>query len=1018
MMYKTKLLFLILMLFGVHSARAIDDTKTNNLAQTVLETDPPCNPIPGLNVGDTGCITFVYQGQKVTYTTVRGTDGYVWLQQNLGSNAVAVSETDVNGYGDYFQWGRSDDGHQLANSPIQTTAIVPNDPTGLGGAKSNFISSTPSWWNLGTTADSWSAETTDLVTANDGCDPCKALGAGWALPTETDWKNVVSATKMKDIQTAFDTFLKLTVGGSRGGNGGFNFVGQRGYYWSSTPSSSLNLAKYLYYSNAVMNASSGALRSQGAAVRCILKINEAITHLEVGVKNNQPAKINVYQGTLALESTVYQLNQSQDVIWSISSGSSLASVDAQGVVTAIVAGQVTVRATSVENPTVFAEISIPITNQIPPCNKIPGENAGDTGCVTFTYNGETVQYTTVRAADGEVWLQQNLGSTAVGTTEKDVEAYGDLFQWGRWDDGHQFRKSPLGVAPPASDPTAIGSGNSEFLTNWWNTGVQTDQWNAADISNLDNTNGCDPCKALGAGWAIPTEDQWKEVVLTEKMTNILTAFDSNLKLTIAGTRSGNPLSFEGVRGFYWSKTAANSLSFGKSLYYSNFIVNPSAGYPREQGQSVRCIFNLQQVVTSVQVEVKNNLAPLITVPKGTLDLEATVLPSTGNQSVYWKVVSGFSVASVDSKGRVQAIADGKVVVRAISVEDHKVFGELEITIAELANCETPTAIKIDNITSNSANLTWNSTATAFDYEVRTSGAGGSGAVGLYSSGSITTVALDLKVLLPNTTYTIYIRSNCGAGDISDWASGLTFSTLCETIPVPTATDQVFCGVKTVADLEVSGLTTASFNWYNILNPTEILAGSSTLVSGTYHVIQVVDQCASEPKTVLVTINDLPQQPTVKTPQVLPTGSFIKDIEIVGAINPVWYATEEDAHADSNRLTDQSSLTSAATYYVVNQSAAGCFSEISQVVVILTLKTDDFNKESFAYYPNPTKEFVTVDYSEKIISYVVFDLQGRQLKRELMDSSHFKIDFSIYPAGVYLVDLHTANAREIIRIIKK
>lgn len=1017
-MYKTKLLFLILILFGVQIAKAIPVGKTVNLAENLLETDPPCSPIPGLNVGDTGCITFVYQGQPVTYTTVRGTDGYVWLQQNLGSSAVAISETDSKGYGDYFQWGRSDDGHQLANSPIQTTAVVPNDPTGLANAKSNFISSTPSWWNSGTNSDSWTAETSDLVTANEGCDPCKALGVGWALPTETDWKNVVSATKMKDVQTAFDTFLKLTVGGSRGGNGAFNFVGQRGYYWSSTPSTSLNLAKYLYYSNAVMNASSGALRSQGAAVRCILKINEAITHIEVGVKNNQPAKINVYQGTLALESTVFKLNQSQDVLWSISSGSSLASVDAQGLVTAIAAGSVTVRATSVENPTVFAEITITITNQIPPCNKMPGENAGDTGCVTFTYNGETVQYTTVRAADGEVWLQQNLGSKAVGKTEKDVEAYGDLFQWGRWDDGHQLRSSPLGVAPAASDPTAIGLGSSEFLTNWWNTGVHTNQWNAADVSNIDNTNGCDPCKALGAGWAIPTEDQWKEVVLTEKMTNILTAFDSNLKLTIAGTRSGNSFSFEGQRGLYWSKTAASSLSFGKSLYYSNFIVNPSAGYPREQGQSVRCIFNLQQVVTSVQLAVKNNLAPLITTPKGTLDLEATVLPSTGNQSVNWKIVSGFSVATVDAKGRVQALADGKAVIRAISVEDTTIFGELEITIAQLINCEEPTTIKIDNITSNSADIAWTSTATAFDYELRTSGAVGSGTVGLHSSGSVTTAALAVTVLMPNTVYTIYIRSNCGVGNLSEWTNAGSFNTLCETIPVPTAIDQVFCGSKTVADLMVSGLATANFNWYNDDNPTEILDSSSALVSGTYHVTQVVDGCESKPKTILVTVTDLPQQPLVKSPQELPTGSVIKDIEITGALNPIWYATEEDAKEDRNRLTSQSSLTAAATYYVVNQSTAGCFSDISQVTITLTLKTDDFNKESFVYYPNPTKEFITIDYQEKIISYIIFDLQGRQLKRELVESSHFEIDFRTYPAGVYLVDLHTTTAKQIIRIIKK
>jgi hypothetical protein len=38
---------------------------------------------PGSNTGDTGCVSFMYQGQQVTYTTVRAKDGNIWLQQNL-----------------------------------------------------------------------------------------------------------------------------------------------------------------------------------------------------------------------------------------------------------------------------------------------------------------------------------------------------------------------------------------------------------------------------------------------------------------------------------------------------------------------------------------------------------------------------------------------------------------------------------------------------------------------------------------------------------------------------------------------------------------------------------------------------------------------------------------------------------------------------------------------------------------------------------------------------------------------
>src|SRR5687767_6573844 len=83
-----------------------------------IVTNPPADPAtcggePGATAGSTGCVTFNYRGQSVTYYTVRARDGKVWLQQNLGSPQVAMSAADEASFGHYFQWGRWDDGHQL-----------------------------------------------------------------------------------------------------------------------------------------------------------------------------------------------------------------------------------------------------------------------------------------------------------------------------------------------------------------------------------------------------------------------------------------------------------------------------------------------------------------------------------------------------------------------------------------------------------------------------------------------------------------------------------------------------------------------------------------------------------------------------------------------------------------------------------------------------------------------------------------------------------------------------------------
>jgi len=58
--------------------------------------------------------------------------------------------------------------------------------------------------------------------------------------------------------------------------------------------------------------------------------------------------------------------------------------------------------------------------------------------ISFTYNNVPVTYGTVlNPTTSKCWLDRNLGATRVAQTSTDYLAYGDLFQWGRGDDGHQ-----------------------------------------------------------------------------------------------------------------------------------------------------------------------------------------------------------------------------------------------------------------------------------------------------------------------------------------------------------------------------------------------------------------------------------------------------------------------------------------------------------------------------------------------------------------------------------------------------
>lgn len=225
------------------------------------------------------------------------------------------------------------------------------------------------------------------------------------------------------------------------------------------------------------------------------------------------------------------------------------------------------------------------------CGGDPGTTPGSVGCVTFPYQGQNVTYYTVRARDGKIWLQQNLGSPQVAMNPWDPASNGHYFQWGRWDDGHQLTNSPV-ISANASlqNPSHIPGGNPNFIwgstpsSTWWSNGVATDTWNGSIVSS---TNGKNPCAVLGAGWRMPTIADWQSVVNAEGITSQLDAYASNLKLPMASYRTGSFIGFS--VGAYWSSTATAN-GYGSYFWYdeSNYQVFFDQA-PRTFGVPCRCV---------------------------------------------------------------------------------------------------------------------------------------------------------------------------------------------------------------------------------------------------------------------------------------------------------------------------------------------------------------------------------------------------------------------------------------------
>lgn len=241
-----------------------------------------------------------------------------------------------------------------------------------------------------------------------------------------------------------------------------------------------------------------------------------------------------------------------------------------------------------------------------------GNNIGDIGCVTLTYQNRPVSYKTVRAADGNIWLQQNLGSSNVATSVADEGARGDYFQYGRWDDGHQLKTSKTtDIYPTPNNPVGLGAGTTSFYigggtpwsgnyTGWFANPNQNDTWSAKNLSEVTEHNGIDPCKAIGDDWEIPSEADWDLVMQKENIFprpdgattgGIVRGFESNLKIAGAGSRKEATWAFEGARAYIWTKSASKNPDFYRYVYLGVAASSTTGfgGDAKSFGYSVRCV---------------------------------------------------------------------------------------------------------------------------------------------------------------------------------------------------------------------------------------------------------------------------------------------------------------------------------------------------------------------------------------------------------------------------------------------
>ena len=283
--------------------------------------------------------------------------------------------------------------------------------------------------------------------------------------------------------------------------------------------------------------------------------------------------------------------------------------------------------------------------------------------VTFE-EAEPVEWVDLGLPSGTLWASCNIGANS-------PEEYGYYFAWGETEQKSDYTWSTYFDYDESSHRS----------TKYCNDGGLTELLPEDDAASTLWDVSCKmPSKAqfeelLNSNY---TTQEWTQLdgVNGTRITSIKNG--NSIFLPAAGFRNGTSLFSQGSDSYYWSRTlseSSSSFNYAECIYCFNQGSLTTLYSSRVLGFSVRPVREKEPVLVE-QIVLNPSLSLELSYY---YEFKPTVLPEDAdNKTLEWES-SNTSIATVNSNGRVKAIAEGTCKITCRATDGSGVYAECQVT---------------------------------------------------------------------------------------------------------------------------------------------------------------------------------------------------------------------------------------------------------------------------------------------------------------------------------------------------